>query len=189
MIKFIMPIAAMFIFAGCATKSAQPINYYTINTKAECSLAPKFEVRLTIDSYNDEYYSKAFYYTKGLEKQKYLYTMWSIAPVQNLQNAIINNFSDCGFNIIYNDMPISNFDNTKNLRVVLQSFDQIFDANSSSYANLRAQAWLRDGKDQKSKIFDIKVPAKTNDGIGGINAINSASSKFITELMKWTSEK
>jgi cholesterol transport system auxiliary component len=86
-------------------------------------------------------------------------------------------------------MPISNFDNTKNLRIVLQSFDQVFEANSSSYANLRAQAWLRDGKDQKSKIFDIKVPAKTNDGIGGINAINSASSEFIAELMKWTGEK
>jgi ABC-type uncharacterized transport system auxiliary subunit len=137
-----------------------------------------------VDTYNEEHNTKGVYYSNGLKHERYLYSFWSVSPVTALQNAIYTNLTDCKFTIIYNDMPTSIL-TPKNLRVVLQNFDQQFDTNGSSYGYLRAQVWILDASGQKNKTFEIKVPSKTNDANGGIEALNSASEIFIKDLIKW----
>lgn len=184
----IISITTLFMLLGCSTKTVTPIVHSAIKPKAECAVPPKFEIRLTVDTYNDEYNSKSLIYSKGFERQRYLYATWSASPVQALQNTIITNLTDCKFKIIYNDMPTA-ITNIKNLRVVLQNFEQNFNTDGSSFGYLRAQVWLLDTNEQKSKTFEVKVPAKTNDSSGGVIALNTASEIFITELMKWIGEQ
>ncbi len=186
--KILLIASTALIFAGCSTKTLKPSFSYMLDTKSTCSVEKNTEYRLVVETYNEELNTKAFYYSKGLEHQRYLYTTWSSSPVQMLQNEIFKNFSDCGNSVIYNDMQLLDFNSTKNLKVVMQKFEQVFDANGTNYGYLRAQVWLRDPKVSKTKIFEVKVPSSTADANGGVVALNSASSEFITQLMKWTSK-
>lgn len=186
--KTLLITLSALVLAGCSTKTLQPSSSYMINTKAECGIQKNIEYRLTVETYNDELNTKSMSYTKGFEHQRYLYSNWSSSPVQMLQNEIFKDFFDCGNRIVYNDMQIADFNTTKNLRIVVQNFEQVFDVNGTNYGYLRAQAWLRDSKINKTKTFEIKVPSSSADAKGGVIALNKASTEFISELMQWTTK-
>ena len=73
------------------------------------------------------------------------------------------------------------------LRIELDEFSQVFDAEKSSRAVLRARASLASGREVTAqKAFLIEVPAATPDGPGGAAALSQAANRLIDDVLAWT---
>ena len=72
------------------------------------------------------------------------------------------------------------------LRVELDEFSQVFDAEKASRAVLRARATLATGRDVTAqKAFLIEVPAGTPDGPGGALALGEAANRLVDDVLAW----
>ena len=72
------------------------------------------------------------------------------------------------------------------LRVELDEFSQVFDAEKTSRAVLRARATIATGRDVTAqKAFLIEVPAGTPDGPGGALALGEAANRLIDDVLAW----
>ncbi len=72
------------------------------------------------------------------------------------------------------------------LRVELDEFSQVFDAEKTSRAVLRARASLASGRDVTAqKAFLIEVPAATPDGPGGALALGAAANRLVDDVLAW----
>ncbi len=72
------------------------------------------------------------------------------------------------------------------LRVELDEFSQVFDAEKTSRGVLRARASLATGRDVTAqKAFLIQVQASTPDGPGGALALGEAANRLVDDVLAW----
>jgi cholesterol transport system auxiliary component len=72
------------------------------------------------------------------------------------------------------------------LRIEIDEFTQVFDAEKSSRAVLRARASLSGARDvMAQKAFVIELPATTPDGPGGAAALGSAANALVDDVLAW----
>lgn len=72
------------------------------------------------------------------------------------------------------------------LRIEIDEFSQVFDAEKSSRAVVRARASLAGGREVTAqKAFLIEVPAATPDGPGGAAALGNAANALVDDVLAW----
>lgn len=72
------------------------------------------------------------------------------------------------------------------LRIEIDEFSQVFDAEKSSRAVLRARASLSGAREVTAqKAFLIEVPAATPDGPGGAAALGAAANRLTDDVLAW----
>ena len=72
------------------------------------------------------------------------------------------------------------------LRIEIDEFSQVFDAEKSSRAVVRARASLAGAREVTAqKAFVIEVPAATPDGPGGAAALGSAANALVDDVLAW----
>ena len=72
------------------------------------------------------------------------------------------------------------------LRIEIDEFSQVFDAEKSSRAVVRARASLAGAREVTAqKAFLIEMPAATPDGPGGAAALGQAANALVDDVLAW----
>ena len=72
------------------------------------------------------------------------------------------------------------------LRIEIDEFSQVFDAEKSSRAVVRARASLAGAREVTAqKAFLIEMPAATPDGPGGATALGQAANALVDDVLAW----
>jgi len=120
----------------------------------------------------------------GDEGQPQAYTtyQWSAPPVRLVTQRIVDRLSLQGPVLQQNavgDVP--------QVWLNLQRFEQTFSADGlSSVAQLTLQVILiKSGKVIDQRLLDIKVPARTQDALGGAQALREATEQAAEQVAQW----
>ncbi len=191
--KKIIYICIILLLSGCAIRNLPPIKKYTIDntvsinkdimkTKNCQSIIIKFPQS------SNEFFSKNIIYEKGLEKNAYCFSKWYETPNQMLYKIILLSLQKnqiCRFVYPQGVSTQANYI----LGSEILDFSQNF-IKSKSYAKVKILFYLKDknGKVKNQKIFQEIVKCKTNNAIGGVEALNEAIEKLVTKFLKWINE-
>jgi len=114
--------------------------------------------------------------------QLYAYTQnrWGAAPADLLAQRLRH-------------MGFSPASSPCNLRVILETFDQVFDTSTSSrgVVSLRAEMITGIGRQSKTltKLITTEAPASSADAKGGVAALEIATDKAIEKLKMWVTQQ
>ncbi len=116
------------------------------------------------------------------QPQAYTTYQWVAPPVRLVTQRIVDRLSLQGPVLQQNavgDMP--------QVWLNLQRFEQIFSADgSSSVGQLSLQAiFIKGTKVIEQKLVDIKVPAGTQDAVGGAQALRDATEQAAEQVAQW----
>ena len=76
------------------------------------------------------------------------------------------------------------------LKIEIDEFAQVFDAEKSSRGALRARATLHNGREVlRQRQFVIDEPAGSADGPGGVAALSRAADRLVDAALAWAGER
>jgi ABC-type uncharacterized transport system auxiliary subunit len=118
------------------------------------------------------------------QPQAYTTYQWAAPPVRLVTQRMIDRLSLQGPVLQQNgsgDLP--------QLWLNLQRFEQTFgEDGTSSVGRLTLQAILiRSGKVPEQRLLDIKVPTRTQDALGGAQALRDATEQAAEQVAQWLS--
>ncbi len=191
--KKIIYICIILFLSGCSTKILPPIKKYAIDNAVSINkdiMKSKNcqSIIIKFPQSSNEIFSKNIIYEKGLEKNAYCFSKWYETPNQMLYKLILLSLQKnqiCRF--VYPQGI------TTQVNYILGSeildFSQKF-IKSKSYAKVEILFYLKDknGRIRNQKIFQEIVKCKTNNAIGGVEALNEATKKLVTKFLKWINE-
>ncbi|MEO7560518.1 MAG: ABC-type transport auxiliary lipoprotein family protein [Nitrosospira sp.] len=201
MIKFLFPLLAAILFAGCATPRTQtPTAIYDFGlerpsvasgaadtSSSEPRLSASLLVAATSPAWLDNpaiqyrllYHDPARSYT-------YASSRWAAAPATLLTQRIKGRIAG-----VSSDGVVSASDGARAdyaLRLELEEFTQAFDTPHQSRAVIRLRASLLE-RGTRSLIaqrgFDIEEMAPSPNAAGAVHALTEASDRLIGQLISW----
>ena len=205
MIKFLFPILAGLLLAGCATPRAQtPTAVYDFGLErpfiasaigVTSSNPPHQFASLLVAAtspawldnpsiqYRLAYHDPARSYT-------YASSRWSAAPVTLLTQRIKSYIAE-----VSNEGVVSAGDGVRAdymLRLELEEFTQVFDTPHQSRAVIRLRASLIERSTRSllaQRSFSMEEAAPTADAAGAVRGLTEASDKMIENLINWLAGK
>lgn len=131
-----------------------------------------------LDSVNTHY---RLAYANAARPMAYLETRW-VMPPPTLIEVRLKERAVAGGAILGGAGPV--------LRIELDEFTQVFDAEKSSRAVLRARATLASGREVvRQRAFLLEEPARTPDGPGGAAAMARAADRLVEATLAWAGER
>ncbi len=191
--KIIYNICMILFLSGCATRTLPPIKKYTINNEISINkniMKSKKCQSITIKfpQSSNEIFSKNIIYEKGLEKNAYCFSKWYETPNQMLYELLLSSLQKSQIcKIVYPQEIATQMNYILGSEIL--DFSQKF-IKSKSYAKIKILFYLKDknGKIINQKIFQETVKCKTNNAIGGVEALNEATKKLVIKFLKWINE-
>jgi cholesterol transport system auxiliary component len=127
-----------------------------------------------IDSVNAHY---RLAYANAAQPQAYAQTRW-VMPPPVLIDARLKERAVAGGTLLGGAGPL--------LKIEIDEFAQVFDAEKSSRAVLRARVTLQSGREVlRQRRFVIEEIAATADGPGGTAALARAADQLIESVLDW----
>jgi cholesterol transport system auxiliary component len=197
--KFLFPVLAIMLLAGCATTRPQTsVAIYDFGLQQSSDTAPNqprlsasLSVGVTSPAWLD---SPAIQYRLAYHDlaRSYLYasSRWASAPATLLTQRIktrIAAVSDDGV-VSASDGVHANYA----LRLELEEFTQVFDTTDQSHAVVRLRASLIERSTRlllAQRSFSMEQLAPAANAAGAVHALTEASDKLIANLIDWLAEK
>lgn len=168
-------------FNGCVsiTKELPAYKTYSINTdeKATKKLSTSIYVKepKVIPSLN----SKAIYYSKSSNLEKYALSKFSDKPSKMIQEQLASFFSKSTY------ISTSNIKSKATYTIFseISSFQQVF-KNNTSYAKFNIRIYVKNNDSKKLfyKNFDYEIKCPSNDAKGAITGLNDTLSHFLKDM-------
>lgn len=122
-------------------------------------------------------------YRDASRPQAYSGSRWVMPPTALLGNRLRQRLSVAGGGVI---MPTDGLRAPAALRVELDEFAQVFDAENRSRAVVRLRASLVGARALiAQKSFSVDKPAGSQDAEGGVRALTAASDEVLEQLVDW----
>lgn len=197
--KFLFPILAIMLLAGCAiTPRPTSVAIYDFGLQQSSDTAPNqprlsasLSVGVTSPAWLD---SPAIQYRLAYHDlaRSYLYasSRWASAPATLFTQRIktrIAAVSDDGV-VSASDGVHANYA----LRLELEEFTQVFDTTDQSHAVVRLRASLIERSARlllAQRSFSMEQLAPAANAAGAVHALTEASDKLIANLIDWLAEK
>ncbi|WP_456383782.1 ABC-type transport auxiliary lipoprotein family protein [Hydrogenimonas sp.] len=180
---------------GCATKTVPATHYYRIDIQTprietltpgkpcftSLEIAMAHPTRLTTGS-------DIFYLEKGHRQQPYSFSRWYETFGSMLENKLLLAFEKAHVA----ETVVGVVGGTRaDYRLEIATLDAIqdFTGERPSKVRLSCLATLIKKKTRESvasKLFEIEVPAPSDDAEGGVAAFNEAADRIVTEIVRWT---
>jgi cholesterol transport system auxiliary component len=179
---------------GCSIRPEPkaPISYYYLqpDIALACTSAPiQKTVRLNFVDTTSSLSGQNIVYTKpGLKAGNYLYSKWHQSPNRSISTALYTAFKhNHVFSSILNDNTFVRSELTLDIKVL--QFEHQFTDTEDSNGVIVLDAMLYDLETKQllaSHLFRSEVKAKTGNAQGGVEALNTALGKIISELICWS---
>ena len=122
-------------------------------------------------------------YRDASRPQAYAGSRWVMPPAALLTNRLRQRLAGTGGGVI---LPADGVRAPVALRVELDEFTQVFDAENRSRAVVRLRASLvGSGSLIAQKAFSVDKPAASQDAEGGVRALTAASDEMLEQLLDW----
>jgi cholesterol transport system auxiliary component len=188
-------LVSIFVFEGCSVKTHPPVNQYTLSSlhvtkktthTSSCSdksikvLSPFAAYEYTTNDMN--------FVVDGLEEGKYQQSAWSRTIAESVYDGIIRTIrSNKLFKSVENYTSVARSD--YDLEVEISDFKQYFSKDLQSSNVVVAVTFTLVERENygivEQKQIYLKIPAKTPDAKGGVEALNEANVKMLEEMFQW----
>ena len=122
-------------------------------------------------------------YRDAARPQAYAGSRWVMPPAALLTNRLRQRLSGAGGGVI---VPTDGLRAAAALRVELDEFTQVFDAEDRSRAVVRLRASLVGPRSLiAQKAFSVDKAAASQDAEGGVRALAAASDELLEQLLDW----
>ena len=122
-------------------------------------------------------------YRDASRPQAYAGSRWVMSPAALLTNRLRQRLAGAGGGVI---LPTDGLRAPVALRVELDEFTQVFDAENRSRAVVRLRASLVGSRSLiAQKAFSVDKAAASHDAEGGVRALTAASDKVLEQLLDW----
>jgi cholesterol transport system auxiliary component len=122
-------------------------------------------------------------YRDASRPQAYAGSRWVMPPAALLTNRLRQRLAGAGGGVI---LPTDGLRAAASLRVELDEFTQVFDAENRSRAVLRLRASLVGSRSLiAQKAFSVDKAAASQDAEGGVRALTAASDEVLEQLLDW----
>lgn len=197
--KFLFPVLAVTLLAGCATTRTQaPAAIYDFGlqrlsdaTPSQPVLSASLSVAVTSSAGLD---NPAIQYRLAYHDpaRSYLYASnrWAAAPATLLAQRIKTRIAAVNNNGVVSASDGIHADYA--LRLELEEFAQVFDTIDQSHAVVRLRASLIERSTRlllAQHSFSVEQAAPAANAAGAVQALTGASDKLIDNLIDWLAEK
>ena len=200
MIKFLFPLLAAMLLAGCATPRTQtPTAIYDFGLErpsiasgvSDTSSQPRLSASLLVAGTSPAWLDNPaiqyrLVYHDPARSYTYASSRWAAAPATLLTQRIKGRIAG-----VNNDGVVSASDGARAdyaLRLELEEFTQVFDTPHQSRAVIRLRASLLE-RGTRSLIaqrgFSIEEMAPSPNAAGAVHALTEASDRLIGQLISW----
>ena len=122
-------------------------------------------------------------YRDASRPQAYAGSRWVMSPAALLTNRLRQRLTGAGGGVI---LPTDGLRAPASLRVELDEFTQVFDAENRSRAVVRLRASLVGSRSLiAQKAFGVDKAAASQDAEGGVRALTAASDEVLEQLLDW----
>jgi len=122
-------------------------------------------------------------YRDAWRPQAYAGSRWVMPPAALLTNRLRQRLAGAGGGVI---LPTDGLRAPASLRVELDEFTQVFDAENRSRAVVRLRASLVGSRSLiAQKAFGVDKAAASQDAEGGVRALTAASDEVLEQLLDW----
>lgn len=192
----LIPILLLFI-SGCSIRpeAKPPITQYYLKPDISLSCPPSPSqkvVRLSIIETTPYLSTQNIIYTKpDLTAGSYLYSRWNRLANRSISTALYTAFKENSVfdNLVYENRMIRS-DITLEVKVL--KFEHRFSDDEHSHGLVVLDAMIYDSRTRellKNRLFRSEVKAQTNDARGGVEALNTALGKLLSDLVCWSTEE
>lgn len=189
-------LLALLLLGGCSLRPEvkPPITRYYLQPEIVPACTPQKSNKLLQLNVSDALPSllgKNIIYKKSdLKTGSYLYSKWNQPPRYAIMSSLYTALKKQKHyrEIIYNT-PI---ESDLTLEIKVMQFEHRFTQAEDSYALVGLDAVIYDTQSRKvlsSRLFSSQTRAVSNDAQGGVNAINNALGKVLSELVCWSAEQ
>lgn len=182
---------------GCSIRpeARPPITYYDLQPeiKLACTPSPVDKtVSLHFVDAAPSLSSQNIVYTKpDLKAGNYLYSKWHQPPNRSISTALYTAFkqNDVFSRLVYDTASVRS---ELTLDIKILRFEHRFSDTKGSYGVITLDAMLYGPETKQllaNHLFSCEVKAKTDDGQGAVEALNTALGTVLSELICWSAEK
>jgi len=187
----------LLLTSSCSIRpeAKPPVTQYYLQPpiELECLGAPIQKIlRLNfVNSLQSASQQNIIYTKPDLQTGSYLYSKWSQLPNHSISTALYTALQD---NNIFTKLVFDNafVHSDLTLDIKIMKFEHFFADDSNSYGMLTLNALLYDSQTKSllaSRLLSSEVRAKSNDAKGGVEALNKALGKILSELICWSKEQ
>ncbi len=182
---------------GCSIRpeARPPITYYDLQPeiKLACTPSPVDKtVSLHFVDAAPSLSSQNIVYTKpDLKAGNYLYSKWHQPPNRSISTALYTAFkhNDVFSRLVYDTASVRS---ELTLDIKILRFEHRFSDTEGSYGVITLDAMLYGPETKQllaNHLFSCEVKAKTDDGQGAVEALNTALGKCLSKLICWSAEQ
>lgn len=193
---FVLFVSLLWM-GGCSIRpeARAPITYYDLQPEIRLACTPSpvdktlslhfVDVAPSISSQNITYTQP------GLKAGSYLYSKWHQPPNRSIPTALYTAFKQNDvFSRLVNDTAFVRSE--LRLDITILRFEHRFSEAKASYGVITLDAMLYDPQTRQllaNRLFSFEVKAKTGDAEGGVEALNTALGRVLSELICWSAEQ
>lgn len=189
-----LPALLLLALGGCGIKTIPATRYYAIDVhtprlETVTPKGPRFDsleiaivqpTRLTNSS-------AIFYLENGHRQQPYAYSRWYETLGSMLENKLLLAFEKAQ---VAETVTGSVSGARADFRLEIAILDAIHDFTGQKPSRVRLSCTAslldkRTGESLASKLFEVVVPAPTDDAEGGVAAFNEAADRIVTDIVRW----
>ncbi|MBP0622059.1 ABC-type transport auxiliary lipoprotein family protein [Cupriavidus consociatus] len=185
---------AALVLSGCALSRGTPTVTYdlgpsaalagTAGNAASAAPAPLPRLRVSQTDGPDWLEGNALYYrllyAQAQRLQPYATQRWVMSPTRLFDERLRESVSARG------GLAWSGDTSVPGLKVDLLAFEQVFDSATTSQGVVRLRATVFHRGQLGQQTFEVRRPAPSADGAGGVRALAEASDAAIAALLDWT---
>jgi len=189
----IFGVVLLFVFTGCAIKSAVPKETYVMKVSFKKEELNGFQrnfdnkvIKVAVPKSTKEIMSEDILYMKDGSVNPYAYSRWSDTPNKLLQNLFLSAIEKSGLfraAVPFGSRARSDF----LLESTVEEFYQTFEGDEA-YGRVKVRFYLIDIKRREvvaaCELSSFKK-APTLDAKGGVSALSDASKEVALKLLKW----
>lgn len=195
-ILFVLLVSLLWM-SGCSIRpeARAPITYYDLQPEIRLACTPSpVDKTLSlhfVDAAPSLSSQNITYTQPGLKAGSYLYSKWHQPPNRSVSTALYTAFkhNDVFSRLVY-DTAFVRSELTLDIKIL--RFEHRFRGPKASYGVITLDAMLYDPQTRQllaNRLFSSEVKAKTDDGRGGVEALNTALGKTLSELICWSAEQ
>lgn len=195
-IIFVLFVSLLWM-GGCSIRpeARPPITYYDLQPEVKLACTPSpVDKTLSLHFVDAAPYlsSQNITYTQpGLKAGSYLYSKWHQPPNRSISTDLYTAFKHNNlFSRLVYDTAFVRSELTLDIKIL--RFEHRFSGTEGSYGVITMDAMLYDPETKQllaNHLFSSKVKAKTEDAQGGVEALNTALGKCLSELICWSAEQ
>ncbi|SFZ98267.1 hypothetical protein MNB_SV-5-1779 [hydrothermal vent metagenome] len=189
--KYIVLILSMFLLSSCGLKESKPITEYTLVLEKISPVSSSRYKNKTLKVYFPqslkEKLTSGMNYSYSLsDRGTYLNSRWSNSIAQLIQGNIIEALDNS--RIFKGVLPFSStVAEDYRLEIEIYDFSHHVRGNESNSVVIMKCSLIatHDGKLKKTRRFFYKIPTKTVDAKGYVEATNIAMNRLMRDLVLW----